>query len=315
MRQGKTFATNGGPVFPFWTIDGKEPGESVPVADRGHRAAIEIHSLYPLKSAQLIRRGNVIQTFDVAGRQGEVRLEHSFKEAEPSWYVLRVEDDRGNWAITSPIWFEPARPLARGFASALLFEISNHTRFIQLRKDFFAHMIVTVGPDDAIAEVELLKDGAVLRSFKPGDGNQLAGGKIPATEREGEYGPGWIWHPNAERAVHFQADWPVIQSGWYSIRLKTAGNRRLVSGSIHFDSEAVNSHALSVAKLAGNDSQFVLWGYGEEMPLADIRLPFAGDRWWYPARTGWQIQASFGGRVHELRGGSKEAMARFRSGN
>ncbi len=143
-----------------------------------YTAHSEIHSLYPLKKAELYRRGNAVAAFDVTGREGEVHLTHSFRESENSWYLLRVEDVRGHWCITSPIYFEPEQAADRPFASAIIFEISNHSRFVDLRKEFFAHIIVTVSPDDPITEVKLIKDGEAVQSFTPGmKKNELPSGK------------------------------------------------------------------------------------------------------------------------------------------
>ncbi|MFO0863501.1 MAG: hypothetical protein U0744_02370 [Gemmataceae bacterium] len=38
-------------------------------------------------------------------------------------------------------------------------------------------------------------------------------------------------------------------------------------------------------KVVGSGGRWTQWGYGEEMPLADIRQPFKGDHWWYPQST------------------------------
>ena len=70
-----------------------------------------------------------------------------------------------------------------------------------------------------------------------------------------------------------------------------------------YDAGTQNSRALSVARLEGGDTEFCLWGHGEEMPLAAIRTPFAGDHWWYPNRIFWRIRARFGERVETLESG------------
>ena len=65
IRRGRTFATNGGPLFPFVTIDGKGPGETIePGGDRRHALRAEVRCLYPLKSARLYRRGELAESFD-----------------------------------------------------------------------------------------------------------------------------------------------------------------------------------------------------------------------------------------------------------
>lgn len=313
LRQGRTVATNGGPIFPFLTIEGHEPGATLQLKDKKAVAAqVEVHTLYPLKSAQLICRGQVIKTFDVRGKQGKTHLQHELDVPHPerAWYVCRAEDERGNWAITGPIYIEPAQPQSSRSASALLLEISNHTRFAELRRDFFAHLIVTLSVEDTLQEVQLLKDGQVMQSFKPEAGNQVHDGKVPVIGLGGDYRPGWIWHREGKKTVHLQADWPVQESGWYGLRAVTQGGCTLSSDAVHFDAEALSSHTLSVAHLRGPDTRFTLWGYGEEMPLADIRLPFLGDHWWYPQKPFWRLTATFGDQPAEVTGGGNQDGAR-----
>ncbi|HID07725.1 MAG TPA: hypothetical protein EYP10_11340 [Armatimonadetes bacterium] len=87
----------------------------------------------------------------------------------------------------------------------------------------------------------------------------------------------------------------------------------MTSDAVYFDAEHPNSRQLSVANLRGGDTRFSLWGYGEEMPLAEIRLPFAGDHWWYPRATFWRLQARFGQQTHILSGGgNRRAQKWFR---
>src|SRR5262249_12922290 len=153
-------------------VDGKGPGEALePGGDRHHVIRAEVHSLHPLRSARLYRRGEPVRDFEVAGRRGEGVLEEARSEgpSEPAWYVLRVEAQQGHWAITSPIYVEPPGPAPRPFASALVLEVHNATRYVELRRNFFAHLIVTVAPGDGLRSVELLKDGRVLRRFTPGE--------------------------------------------------------------------------------------------------------------------------------------------------
>src|SRR5262249_23745909 len=81
LRQGPAFATNGGPVFPFFTVDGHGPGATLrPARDSAHKAEVEVRCLHPLKRAELYRRGRVVKAFDVAGKQGAVRLAHTLRE-------------------------------------------------------------------------------------------------------------------------------------------------------------------------------------------------------------------------------------------
>ena len=134
------------------------------------------------------------------------------------------------------------------------------------------------------------------------------------TGRGGEYGPGWAWHVESGVPVHLQADWPVEQTGWYGLRATTAGGRVLVSEEVRWDAESAVSRALTVARLEGPGTRWEHRGYGEEMPLSEVRLPFEGDHWWYPRRTYWRVRAEFGGERRELVGGREEdANGRFRA--
>jgi len=121
-----------------------------------------------------------------------------------------------------------------------------------------------------------------------------------------------MWHLRDKRPVHLQADWPVKESGWYAVRVKSE-RQELVSDAVHFDAEQPNSHALAIAELRGGDTALAWWGYGEEMPLANITLPFAGDHWWYPKQTYWRLRSAFGEKPQELGGGNKELAKKFRT--
>ena len=314
IRRGRTFATNGGPVFAFFTIDGQGPGESLQPGAGAHRLRAEIHSLHPLKLARFYRQGEELEAIEVRGRRGEVIVETSRREApgEWAWYVLRTEDEKGNWAITSPIRVGSTQAEPRPFASAMILEINNTARFVELRRAFFAHIVVTVSPGERLESVELRKDGRVVRRFAPAGGDHLAAGKVPVTGLGGEYEPGWVWHPGPDAPDHLQADWPVAETGWYSLRASTAGGKTLASEAIFFDAGSRMSRALTVAQLEGPGTRFEHRGYGEEMPLEQIRAPFEGDHWWYPQRTYWHIRALFGHSRRDLSRGDRQAEALFR---
>jgi hypothetical protein len=313
IRAGRTLATNGGPVFAFLEIDGKSPGDELPAAGEPRRVRAEVRSLHPIRSAQLLRRGIAVESFDAAGRSGALTFEMTVEDGPhaPAWYALRAEDDRGHWAMTSPIYVGPRPDSGPVDASAMILQISNATRFIELRRDFFAHLVVTVPPGDRLESVELLRDGEVARRFSPDQGNERHEGKVPVTGIDGEYGPGWSWFPAPDAPHHFQADWPVAEPGWYGVRATTADGRILRSDGLRFDGPTGASRATSVARLDGPGTRFVHLGHGEEMPLEAITLPFEGDHWWYPDRTSWQVLATFDGQDRSV-GNIPDAEARGR---
>jgi len=310
LRQGRTIATNGGPIFAQLHVDGAGPGATIRRrgGDTPLPAEVIVHSLFPLQSVELYCDGRRVQAFDVSKKSHSGQSKFHGEVPSPArarqWVVLRTQDDRGNWALTSPVYLESEsaddasdRPKP---ASAAILQISNATRFIELRQQFFAHVIVTLGGGEVLARVELQRDGKPLRSFVPEQGNEIAGGKIPVTGLNGEYQKGWIWYPGARSPRHLQADWPIDQTGWYRLVWKTRSGRQGATEEIHFDATNPNSHQISLAQLRGPRTDFCLRGYGEEMPLAEIKLPFNGDHWWFPQNTYCDLTAQLGGQSYRL---------------
>lgn len=311
LRLGRTFASNG-PLFAFFTIDGYEPGDTIPAVPAfTYNSRIKIHSLHPLKQAELYRNGVAVATFDLAGQSGAVALTQPCEESDNSWYVFRVEDESGHWCITSPIYFEGPPPEEKSFSSAIVFEISNHTRFAYLECNYFAHVVVTVSVIDPIAEVQLLKDQSTYASFIPEEGDHMPSGRIPVTESEEgvSYEPGWMWYPIEGQNLHFQLDFAVPESGNYAVCVTTVSGRVIMSDSILFDNEAMSSQAISIAQLKGNGTEFALWGYGEEKRVS-TDLELREDRWWYPQNAVWRVVAVFNGNEHELFGSASKHATR-----
>ncbi len=314
MRRGRTVATNGGRFFPLFQIEGRRPGDIIELkGTRPFKVSMKIHTWRGVRTAQLYRKGIRIWAVNLTGQTGTIELEKQIEESQTCWYVLRVEDERGNWAITSPIYFKASNEPNVSPAEALLLEISNCTRFIELRKQFYAHFIVTVSDNQAIEAVELLRDGRVEKTFRPNDGDKFTGDIVPVNGRRGEYSQDWIWVKDGKRNVHIQGDYPVSDTGWYSVRLRTNQDREVTSDRLYFDVSHPNSRTISIAQIQGHGSSLKWLGYGEEMPLEDITLPFEGDHWWYPKRTYWQVIADFGQGAQKIGGGWDEANSYFRN--
>ena len=318
MRSGRTIATSGGPLLvTAFSLADAQIGGTIDPAKAGGRwpLRIECHSLLPLRTVQVTGGGRRVKAFDGQGRTGPIVLQDTLDAADPAgWYVVRAENVRGGWAVTSPIYVArpaPAADAAR--ASAVVLTIANHTRFIELRKTFFAHAIATVRPPEAIAEVRLMRDHHVLKSLTPADPDKWHAGQVPVTGIAGDYGPGWAWHKEAGVACHVQMDWPVRNDGWYRIEVVTSTGRTFESEALRFDDDHPMSHAISAATLAGPATRLVLHGYAEEMPLAEIKHPFEGDHWWYPQNAYWRMQATFGPERRDMKGGPNATAAeRFR---
>ena len=163
----------------------------------------------------------------------------------------------------------------------MILEISNATRYIELRRDFFAHLIVTVSPGDRLESVELLKDGRSCAASTPGMGESRSPGRCRSPAWTASTGPAG---PGPSGSAHFQADWPVEETGWYGLRAATAGGGPSPPTRSSSTRRRGQPGALR-GPLDGPGTRWAHWGYGEEMPLAEIRSPFEGDHWWYPNRT------------------------------
>jgi hypothetical protein len=314
LRQGRTFASNGKGIFPFWEIDGRQPGDTIELqGSQRFTAQLKIYTRQGVRTAQLYRNGIRIKAFNLTGQAGPIELQAPIGESQTCWYVLRIEDQQGNWAITSPIYFQGEKNPEALQAEAILLEISNCTRFVELRREFYAHIITTVSPGEGLKLVELLRGKQVLKRFRPAEGDRLSNNRIPVTQLRGDYDKGWIWQARADKTVHFQADFPVEASGWYAVRVHTEAGRTITSDALRFDAAHPNSRALSLAHLNGADCSLKLLGYGEEMPLKDITLPFKGDNWWYPKNSFWQMTVDFGQGPHTLGGGWKKAQSNFQT--
>ncbi len=325
LRAGRSVATSGGPLFAELSVDGQGPGGTTTAGATPHEVEARLDSLHQLRFATLYWRGQPVAELDVNGERGTVdrraRVEARDANAD-GWFVLHAEDERGDWVLTSPVYVKgaatpPGRENEHLSPALALIEISNATRFIELRREFFAHAIVTVRENESLDRAELLRDGASVRVIRAANGDERAGGRVPVTELRGEYAPGWIWHPEPARAQHVAADWRIDASGWYAVRATTRAGRTVESDAVYFDAEHETSHALSAATLSGGDTEFRWWGYGEEMPLDAIELPFEGDRWWFPKNTAWRVEARFGSHSPQTGGGPNQSALRLfrRRGN
>lgn len=312
IRRGRTCVTNGGPLFVILEIGGREVGETVIVTEPvRRRARPRVHALHPLRRLVLYVNGVERHRFeDAAGRDGHLVFERELDipADRPTWVVARAESRNGDWAMTSPIYFQPPF-VSRPPASFQMLQISNATRFATLSRDFFAHLLVTVRPGDELESVELLRDGLVVRRFDPAEPEQWDEGRVPVTEPFGSYGPGWTWHRIEGRRVHFQADWPVRETGHYSLRARTASGRRLDSDAVYYDADHPASRQIGVARLEDGATELSWWGYGQEAPL--VELP-EGDHWWYPQNTFWRMATVFEGQRQELSGGNRRMADQFR---
>jgi len=308
IREGRTFATNGAPLFLFLRMGDREPGDTLPADGSDRQVRLEVHSLRAIREVTLYRRGAPVKRWGPSAKAGALELTWTVRESEACWYAARAEDAEGGWALTSPVYFSATHPGAGGLRGALLLEIANCTRMVELRRGFFAHMIATVPPDDPLASVELLKDGVVCSTYRTADG----GGRpaaLPVAGGTGDYVPAYAWHPSAADACHFLADAPIRDTGWYSLRAVTRSGRTLRTDAVRFDAEHRLSSEVCTAHIWGPGTSFTRHGYGEEMPLAEVSPPYDGDHWWYPLNGYWRVSAAFDGSAAEWSGGDAQREA------
>ena len=320
MRAGRTMATNGGSVFAFLEVDDKSPGTDIQLS-KGENPTfrLKVHTLEPIRSVALYMNGERSHAFNVNELKGKRELEFEGTIQPPagkaSWIVAVADDEKGKWCLTSPVYLTPegtCRDKLREDASTILFEISNHSRFAQLRKEFFAHVLTTVAPGDTIRKVEILKDGKPFHSFEPKAGNQYADGKVPTSELYGSYDKGWVWHPSPQAPQHFQADWPVQESGWYSVRTSSTNGNTHLSDSMRYDATNPNSQATSVAHIKGKGTSLTLWGHGEDEALEKVNHPYTQGNWWYSKNGYWRLMTQFGKSKAELGWPQERDGKRFR---
>ena len=71
MRGGRTMATNGGPVFAFMKLNGKQPGDRLKRAEaQGKTVSLNVHSLNTLRSVALYFNGARVAVDDFVNRYG-----------------------------------------------------------------------------------------------------------------------------------------------------------------------------------------------------------------------------------------------------
>lgn len=113
IRKGKAFVTTG-PLVEF-TVNGKMSGDTVSLPAGGGSVTLagRIQSIAPLKKAEIIFNGKVIEELALPGDRRRLAFTRSFSAQQSGWYHLRVEgapDERAPFdteyaqAFTNPVW-------------------------------------------------------------------------------------------------------------------------------------------------------------------------------------------------------------------
>ena len=112
VRERRTFATNG-PLL-FLTVDGVAPGGEIRVPEGGggeRLVVVEVASITPLTTVEIIVNGTVVETFDAADQDERLRFETRVRTDEGGWVAARALGPRNTlvadsyaFAQTSPVW-------------------------------------------------------------------------------------------------------------------------------------------------------------------------------------------------------------------
>jgi len=102
LKAGHAFVTHG-PLIRLTANEKFLPGDTLELKS-GDSAKLraELQSVTPLKQAQLIKNGEVIQTIALKGTESVIEFSEALESK--TWYVLRVYAEDGTQAMTNPIW-------------------------------------------------------------------------------------------------------------------------------------------------------------------------------------------------------------------
>ena len=102
LKQQHAFVTYG-PMVNFTAQGSAVPGDTVQIKS-GESVALkaELKSVTPLKQAQLIKNAEVIKEFSLSGTEAVVSF--TDKPDDNSWYAVRAFNEKGDQALTNPIW-------------------------------------------------------------------------------------------------------------------------------------------------------------------------------------------------------------------
>jgi hypothetical protein len=111
FRAGRSFVTSGPLVF--LTVEGKEPGEEIRLAEGTHRltAAIEVASIMPIESVDLLRNGEVVESVKGDGAQRKLRFSRAVEMSRSGWLGVQVRARYGRTPIRRPFPFAASMPV------------------------------------------------------------------------------------------------------------------------------------------------------------------------------------------------------------
>jgi hypothetical protein len=129
FRAGRSFVSSGPLVF--FTVDGKGPGEEIRLGAGGGevKAAVEVESILPVESVEVLVNGRVAWVEKPAGRALKVKLERRLRVDRSGWLAARVRAEYARhpvrrpypFAATMPVWVTAGGKPVRSRADAEYF--------------------------------------------------------------------------------------------------------------------------------------------------------------------------------------------------
>jgi hypothetical protein len=103
LKSGNSYVTHGPLIFPavmFGNQVRSAPGTPLTLG-------FDLAAIAGLKQAQLLSEGTIQSTRNFSDAPRETHVDFMMQSPpHNSWYALRVEDQRGRWAYTNPVWVQ-----------------------------------------------------------------------------------------------------------------------------------------------------------------------------------------------------------------
>jgi hypothetical protein len=104
LRARRTYATTGVRIAVRFACGAHTLGDELPPGT-APRFEMEVRGTEALSTVELLRDGRTLNSVCPGGRSLATTWEDPEPPAAPSWYMLRVTQEDGNRAWTTPIWF------------------------------------------------------------------------------------------------------------------------------------------------------------------------------------------------------------------
>ncbi len=112
IAAGRAFATNG-PLITSFEIDGALPGDTLNLAslEESYDGSLAVSCAHPLDRAEIVRNGEVVQTFEFGGDGLSLDTTFTISVDESSWIAARVYGVNGLWYPVGDSLFAHTNPV------------------------------------------------------------------------------------------------------------------------------------------------------------------------------------------------------------